>query len=294
MDFTEFHLEWREVPGGRLRLRRGGSGPPLLLLHGNPQTHMMWAKIAPALAARFEVICPDLRGYGGSFKPPASADHAAYAKREMARDMVELMAGLGHEHFQIASHDRGARVAHRLALDFPASVVRLAVLDIIPTLAHFERADMRFALGYYHWFWFAQSHPFPESLINAAPELWFKAHVTRGGDQMPAFFLPQSAADYLAAARDPAMITGMCEDYRAAATIDLVHDRESRAAGIKIRCPLLALWGARNLVGRLYDALAIWRDYAAAEVSGGPIDCGHYLAEEAPEAVREALLRFFE
>ncbi len=294
MDFAGFHLEWREVPGGRLRLRRGGGGPPLLMLHGNPQTHMMWAKIAPALAARFEVICPDLRGYGGSFKPPASADHAAYAKREMARDMVELMAALGHERFQIASHDRGARVAHRLALDFPASVARLAVLDIIPTLAHFERAEMRFALGYYHWFWFAQPHPFPETLINAAPELWFKAHVTRGGDQMPAFFLPEAAADYLAAARDPAMITGMCEDYRAAATIDLVHDRESRAAGEKIRCPLLALWGARNLVGRLYDPLAVWREFAAAEVSGGPIDCGHYLAEEAPEAVQEAFLRFFE
>ncbi len=294
MDFAGFHLEWREVPGGRLRLRRGGSGPPLLMLHGNPQTHMMWAKIAPALAARFEVICPDLRGYGGSFKPPASADHAAYAKREMARDMVELMAALGHERFQIASHDRGARVAHRLALDFPASVARLAVLDIIPTLAHFERAEMRFALGYYHWFWFAQPHPFPETLINAAPELWFKAHVTRSGDRMPAFFLPEAAADYLAAARDPAMITGMCEDYRAAATIDLVHDRESRAAGEKIRCPLLALWGARNLVGRLYDPLAVWREFAAAEVSGGPIDCGHYLAEEAPEAVREAFLRFFE
>lgn len=293
MDFAAFHLEWREVSGGRLRLRRGGEGPPLLLLHGNPQTHMMWAKIAPALAARFEVICPDLRGYGGSFKPPASADHAAYAKREMARDMADLMAGLGHQRFQVGSHDRGARVAHRLALDFPDRVARLAVLDIVPTIVHFERAEMRFALGYYHWFWFAQPHPFPESLINAAPELWFKAHVTRGGSQLPAFFLPESAADYLAASRDPAMITGMCEDYRAAATIDLAHDRESRAAGDKIRCPLLALWGARNHVGRLYDPLAVWRDYAAAAVSGAPIDCGHYLAEEAPEAVGEAFSRFF-
>lgn len=294
MEFAGFHLEWREVSGGRLRLRRGGNGPPLLLLHGNPETHMMWSKIAPALAARFEVICPDLRGYGGSFKPPASADHTPYAKRAMARDMAELMAGLGHERFQVGSHDRGARVAHRLALDYPDRVTRLAVLDIIPTLAHFERTDMRFALGYYHWFWFAQPHPFPETLINVAPELWFKAHVTRGGDQMPAFFTPEAAADYLAAARDPAMITGMCEDYRAAASIDLVHDRESRAAGEKIRCPLLALWGARNFVGRLYDALAVWREFAAGPVSGGPVDCGHYLAEEAPEAIRDAFWGFFQ
>ncbi len=293
MTFAGFHLETRAIPGGPLRLRRGGSGPPLLLLHGNPQTHMMWAKIAPVLATRFEVICPDLRGYGGSFKPPPSADHAAYAKREMARDMVELMAALGHERFQIGSHDRGARTAHRLALDHPERLERLAVLDIIPTIAHFERTDMRFALGYYHWFWFAQPHPFPEKLINTAPELWFRSHVSRGGDVMPAFFSPEAAADYLAAARDPAMISGMCEDYRAAASIDLVHDRESRAAGVKIRCPLLALWGARNFVGRLYDPLAVWRDYAEGDVSGGPVDCGHYLAEEAPDAVRDAFLRFF-
>jgi len=156
------------VRAGELRLRRGGSGPPLLLLHGNPQTHAMWHKVAPRLAERYTVVCPDLRGYGGSFKPPATADHAPYAKRAMARDMVELMSRFGHESFFLAGHDRGARVAHRLALDHPARVRRLALLDIIPTLEHFERADMAFGLGYYHWFWFAQPHPFPETLICAA------------------------------------------------------------------------------------------------------------------------------
>src|SRR3712207_361358 len=173
--FEGFTLETREANGQRLRLRRGGEGPPLLLLHGNPQTHAMWHAVAPALAARFTVICPDLRGYGGSFKPEATADHAPYAKREMARDMVEVMDRFGHRRFFLAGHDRGGRVAHRLAIDHPERVAKLAVLDIIPTLEHFERADMRFAMGYYHWFWFAQSHPFPESVIIAVPKAWFAA-----------------------------------------------------------------------------------------------------------------------
>ena len=170
MFFPDFTLEHVPVPGGTIRLRRGGSGPPLLMLHGNPQTHAMWHAVAPALAQRFSVVCPDLRGYGGSLKPDATADHAPYAKRAMAQDFVEVMRHLGHERFMVASHDRGARVAHRLALDHPERVQRLAVLDIVPTIEHFERADMQFALGYYHWFWFAQPHPFPETLISAAPE----------------------------------------------------------------------------------------------------------------------------
>jgi haloacetate dehalogenase len=292
MEFAKFALEWHAVPGGSLRLRRGGSGPPLLLLHGNPQTHMMWHKIAPALAARWTVICPDLRGYGESFKPPASSDHAPYAKTAMARDLIALMDDLGHARFQVGSHDRGARVAHRLALDFPARVERLAVLDIIPTIEHFERAEMRFALGYYHWFWFAQKHPFPENLINAAPDLWFTAHVARS-DVAPDFFAPEALADYLAAARSPDAIRGMCEDYRAAATIDLEHDRASRAAGRKVQCPMLVLWAKRNLVEKLYDPLAVWREYCAAEVIGEAIDCGHYIPEEAPQATLAWFERFF-
>ncbi len=282
--FDEFSLTEIEVEAGTLRLRHDGSGPPLLLLHGNPQTHAMWHAVAPALARSYTLICPDLRGYGGSHKPPASADHAAYAKRAMARDMAQLMSHFGHERFAVVSHDRGARVAHRLALDYPERVERLAVLDIVPTLEHFERTDMAFALGYYHWFWFAQRHPFPENLINAAPETWFFAHTARE-PKADDFFHPDALADYLAAVRDPDMIRGMCEDYRAAATIDLEHDRASRAAGDRIRCPLLVLWGAQNRIGSWYDPLAIWRDYCAGEVTGGAVSSGHYLAEEAPDEV---------
>jgi haloacetate dehalogenase len=288
MLFDGFRLEQIAVRDGTLRVRHngnmGGKGPPLLLLHGNPQTHMMWHAVAPVLAKRYHVICPDLRGYGGSLKPPASKDHAAYAKREMARDMAELMTHFGHERFTVISHDRGARVAHRLALDHAARVEKLAVLDIVPTIEHFERTDMSFALGYYHWFWFAQPHPFPENLINAAPEIWFDAHVAREPKDK-GFFHPEARADYLAAAHDPAMVTGMCEDYRAAATIDLVHDRASRAVGLKVQCPMLALWGAKGKVGGWYDPLAIWQQYCASTVTGGPVNSGHYLAEESPAEV---------
>jgi haloacetate dehalogenase len=292
MFFPGFTLEHVALGAGRLRLRRGGGGPPLLLLHGNPQTHAMWHKVAPALARRFTVYCPDLRGYGGSFKPPATPDHAPYAKREMAKDMAELMSHFGHGRFCVAAHDRGARVAHRLALDHAARVQRLALLDIIPTLEHFERADMAFALGYYHWFWFAQPHPFPESVISAAPDAWWRAHTSRE-PKPPDFFDPQALADYRAAIHDPEMIRGMCEDYRAAASIDLEHDRASRAAGEKIRCPPHVLWGRKAKIEAWYDALSIWRDYCAAEVSGGSVGSGHYLAEESPDEVIAQLEAFF-
>jgi len=291
MFFESFPIEHVEVGRGQMRLRRGGSGPPVLLLHGNPQTHAMWHKLAPVLARRFTVICPDLPGYGGTFKPPVTADHAPYAKQAMARDLVELMAHLGHSRFGVVSHDRGARVAHRLALDHPGQVEKLAVLDIVPTIEHFERADMSFALGYYHWFWFAQPHPFPEVLINSAPEAWFHAHTSRE-PKGAGFFDPDALADYLAWVRQPEMISGMCEDYRAAAGIDLEHDRASRAAGQKVTCPLLVLWGAKGKIGQWYDALAIWRQYCSGAVTGTAIPSGHYLAEEAPDAVLAALEPF--
>jgi haloacetate dehalogenase len=291
--FESFTLETVAVAGGDIRLRHGGAGPALLLLHGNPQTHAMWHAVAPALAERFTLVCPDLRGYGESFKPDATNDHAPYAKKEMVRDMVQLMEHFGHSEFFVGSHDRGARVAHRLALDFPHRVRKLAVLDIIPTIEHFERTDMAFAMGYYHWFWFAQRHPLPESIINAAPRAWFHAHTNREpkGD---GFFHPDALADYLKAVQNPEMIRGMCEDYRAAATIDLDHDRQSRAAGEKIRCPLLALWGAKGKIGEWYEPLDVWRRYSEAEVSGGPVNSGHYLAEEAPGEVLERFFAFFE
>lgn len=291
MIFPDFKLEHVDVSEGRIRLRRGGSGPPLLMLHGNPQTHAMWHAVAPVLAQRFTVICPDLRGYGGSFKPPATADHAPYAKTRMAKDMVEVMEHFGHKQFLLVGHDRGARVSHRLALDHPERVRRLAVLDIIPTIEHFERADMAFGLGYYHWFWFAQPHPFPENLISASPDQWFKAHTSREPKD-DGFFHPEALADYLAAVRTPEMIRGMCEDYRAAVSIDLEQDRASRAAGQKVQCPMLVLWGAKGKIGQWYDALAVWRTYCAAEVSGGPVESGHYLAEEAPQVVIDRLQSF--
>lgn len=292
MLFEGFELEEVTVAGGAIRLRHAGSGPPLLLLHGNPQTHAMWHKVAPALTARFSVVCADLRGYGGSFKPDATIDHAPYAKREMARDMVEVMCHLGHEAFFLAGHDRGGRVAHRLALDHPDRVLKLAVLDIIPTLEHFERADIQFAMGYYHWFWFAQPHPFPEVLISAAPEAWFTAHTSR--EPKPAdFFDAHALADYLDAVRNPEMIRGMCEDYRAAATIDLEHDRASRAAGRKVQCSMLVLWGSRAKIEAWYDALEIWRQYCSNAVTGASVPSGHYLAEEAPDTVVASFNGFF-
>ncbi len=290
--FDGFELEFVTVAAGEIRVRRGGSGPPLLLLHGNPQTHAMWHKVAPVLAQSFTVICADLRGYGQSFKPPATADHAPYAKVAMAHDMAELMSHYGFQSFFVGSHDRGARVAHRLALDFPERVHKLAVLDIVPTLEHFERTDMAFAMGYYHWFWLAQPHPFPESLINAAPEVWFKAHTSRepkGAD----FFAGPALADYLEAIKRPATITGMCEDYRAAATIDLVHDRQARTAGRKVQCPMRVHWGEKGKIGRWYDPLAIWQAYCDGAVTGGPLASGHYLAEEAPDAVVASFQSFF-
>jgi len=292
MFFEGFTLTEIETPEGRIRLRHGGRGAPLLLLHGNPQTHAAWHRVAPILAERFEVICPDLRGYGGSFKPAATADHAPYAKRAMARDAMAVMRHFGHRRFLVAGHDRGARVGHRLALDQPACVERLAVLDIVPTIENFERTDAARALAYYHWFWFAQPHPIPEMVINAAPEIWFRAHTARGksADEV---FAPEALADYLAAAGNPDMIRGMCEDYRAAAGIDLEHDRASRAAGQTIACPLLVLWGGKGKVGRSGDPLAVWRRYASGSLTGGPVDTTHYLAEEDPAAVAGWLLRFF-
>jgi haloacetate dehalogenase len=291
MFFEGFALEQRQARDITFRLRRGGKGPPLLLLHGNPQTHAMWHRVAPVLAQRFEVICPDLVGYGFTTKPPVSADHAAYSKRAMAADLIALMRGLGHEQFSVVGHDRGARVAHRMALDWPDAVQKLCLLDIVPTLHHFESGGMDFAMGYYHWFFLAQPHPKPERMILRDVEDWFDMHTSRE-PKGKGFFHPDARADYLAALHEAGTVEGICEDYRAAATIDLAHDRASRAAGDKLRCPLLALWGAKGKIATWYDALAIWRDYAAGPVEGGAVASGHYLAEEAPEEVLGRLATF--
>jgi haloacetate dehalogenase len=244
----------------------------------------MWHRIAPALARRFTVVCPDLRGYGFSSKPPVSPDSASYSKRAMAADMVALMQGLGFARFGVVSHDRGARVAHRMALDHKQAVEKLCVMDIVPTLEHFERTDMDFALGYYHWFFLAQPHPKPERMILRDVEDWFDIQTSREPKDR-GFFHPEARADYLAALREEGTIAAICEDYRAAAGIDLEHDRASRAAGERIVCPLLALWGAKGKIGKWYKPLEIWRSYAEGPVTGGPVNSGHYLAEEAPEEV---------
>jgi len=289
--FQNFTLETVGIANGPVRLRRGGDGPPLLFLHGNPQTHAMWHAVAPVLARNHTVYCPDLRGYGGSHKPPLTDDHGPYSKRAMATDITQLMDHFGHDRFAVIAHDRGARVAHRLALDHAARVSRLAVLDIVPTLEHFERTDMAFAMAYYHWFFLAQPHPVPDEMIGRDPEAWFHAHVGYG-TRMRGGFHPDALADYLAAIRDPDVVRGICEDYRAAARIDLVHDRESRASGTKIQCPLLVLWGEAGIIGRFYDPLALWQNYATRPVAGGAMHSGHYLAEEAPDAILEWLTWF--
>lgn len=288
--FEGFTQETIETGGARIACRRGGSGPPLLLLHGNPQTHAMWHKLAPTLEQSYEVIAADLRGYGDSQKFPATPDHAAYSKRAMAADMLGLMRHFGHHRFLVAAHDRGARVAHRLALDAPEAVERLCVMDIVPTLEHFERTDMAFAMGYYHWFFLAQPHPGPEAMINRDPVAWF--HFQTNREPKPQTFFGPALPAYLDAVRNPETVTAICEDYRAAASVDLVHDRASRAAGQRIACKLLVLWGEKGRIAQWYDALALWRAYAAGPVSGAAVPSGHYLPEEAPEAVLQHLLPF--
>lgn len=280
------------APGVHLHGRTGGEGPPLLLLHGHPQTHAIWHRVAPALARHFTLVLPDLRGYGDSSKPPGDADHGNYSKRVMAQDLVTLMHTLGHERFAILAHDRGARVAHRLAADHPAAVSRMTLLDIAPTLAMYEQTNENFARAYWHWFFLIQPAPMPERLIEASPRGYLQATMGVRSDGL-APFDPRALAEYERCLAQPGAAHALCEDYRAAAGIDLEHDRADRAAGRRLALPLQVLWGEFGVVQRCFQPLDEWRR-VATDVRGGTLPCGHYIPEEAPDALLAAALPFLQ
>ncbi len=283
--------------GIQIAFRMGGTGQPLLLLHGYPQTHLMWSQIAPRLAEHFTVVMSDLRGYGDSDKPASDPRHVTYSFRAMAEDQVGLMETLGYKQFAIAGHDRGARVTHRMCLDHTDRVTQAAVLDIAPTLTLYERTDMSFAMGYYEWFLLPQPEPFPERLIGADPEFYLRYELLGWskdtGSDISSIFTPECLAEYERCFCDPKTIHATCEDYRAAASIDLEHDRDDREAGRKIQCPLLVLWGEANRVLRNFDMLDVWRKVSDKAVEGHVLPCGHYLPEEVPQKVIEAFESFF-
>ena len=289
--FEGFETRDIEVSTTTIRARIGGSGPPLLLLHGYPQTHVMWHRVAPALAAQFTVVCADLRGYGDSGKPASDPDHSVYCKRSTAQDMVEMMASLGFERFMIAGHDRGGRVAHRLALDHPQRLERVAVLDIVPTRTIFRATNQAIATGYYHWFLLLEPYDLPERLTGNDPILYLHKKLASWSGAGLDAYAPEALAEYERCFADPAVIHASCEDYRAGASIDLEHDEADLYR--KIQCPLLVLWGQHGLMERHFDVLATWRERAAGEVAGRALDCGHFLPEENPEARAKALLAFF-
>jgi haloacetate dehalogenase len=282
--FEGFTLDRVDVGDVVLRVRHGGSGPPVLLLHGHPRTHVTWHRVAAQLAATHTVVCPDLRGYGESSKPPTTEDHMPYSKRAMAGDCVELMRLLGHERFAVGGHDRGSYVAFRLALDHPQRIGRLVVMDSIPIADVLARCDARFARAWFHWFFLGQTDKPAERLITANPDAWYTASGDHMGDE--------AFADYRRAISDPATVHAMCEDYRAGLTVDRAHDEDDRGAGRRIACPTLVLWSERDDLVELFgDPVPIWQEWAD-DVSSGSIDSGHHMAEEAPEELADALRRF--
>jgi haloacetate dehalogenase len=293
--FDGFDGRHHDVNGIRLFARTGGrtDAPPLLLVHGFPQTHAMWHRVARALAPHFRLVLPDLRGYGDSDKPPGEPDHANYAKRALAADLAALMRALGHERYLVAGHDRGGRVAHRLALDHPQAVAKLCLIDIAPTLDMYAATDMAFARAYYHWFFLIQPAPLPERLIGADPRFYLRANLGGWGSGGLGHVEPRALAEYERCYCTPEAIHAVCEDYRTSAGIDLEHDRASRERGEKIACDLLVLWGERGVVHRLFDPLALWRAQCAGGVSGRAMAAGHFIPEERPDETAQSLREFF-
>ena len=286
--FENFEQTQINTSGAIINLVRGGNGFPLLLLHGYPETHLMWHKIAPRLAQEFTVVAPDLRGYGDSSKPVGDSEHYNYSKRAMAQDMAEVMTRLGFEEFFVVGHDRGARVSHRMALDHAQRVKRLVVLDIAPTYKMYMTTDKTFARVYYHWFFLIQPYDLPERLIGSQPEYYLRSFLKRGSADIAAF-PPEVVEEYVRCFSDPATIHATCEDYRASAAIDLLHDKADMKQ--KVICPLLALWSEKGFVGRKYDVLETWRE-RASDVRGDALPGGHFMPEESPEETYRALREF--
>jgi len=278
-------------PAGALHTLRGGQGAPLLLIHGHPQTHAMWHRVAEGLARRFTVVMMDLRGYGDSARPASDLLHSPYSKRAMAQDAMAVMRHHGFESFQVLAHDRGARVAHRLAADHAAAVQRLMLLDIAPTLAMYRNTSEAFARAYWHWFFLIQPPPLPEALISADPVRYLRSVMGKRHAGLAAF-APQALAEYERCVQLPGTAESICEDYRASATIDLDHDRADVAAGRALGQPLRVLWGEHGAVGQCFDVLDLWRE-RADDVSGHSLPCGHYIAEEAPDLLLTEALNFF-
>ena len=287
-----FEYRRMDVAGLTINYAIRGSGPPLLLLHGYPENHLMWRHVASVLAQDHTVVLADLRGYGDSGKPVPDTAGLVYSKRSMARDQAGLMRQLGFGQFQLAGHDRGARVAHRLVLDYPGTVTRLAVLDIVPTRHVLGNVTRAMATAYYHWFFLTAPNGIPEHMIAADPSYWIRSFISPLLGE-GASIEPEVMEDYIRCFRDHGTVAGSCGDYRSGASTDLVHDEEAFAAGQKIECPVLTLWGAQAFVGRGYEPLSVWQQYAT-DVRGHALPTGHFLPEEAPDLVSAALRKFLD
>lgn len=290
--FTEFLVNTHSTPDVLIHGVQGGSGPAILLVHGFPQTYHIWHSIAPKLITHFTVVAVDLRGYGGSTKLRRSQGHVNYAKSAMARDLKIVMENLGHQEFYICAHDRGARVAHKLCVDYPTMVKKAIFLDIAPTLAMYSKTDFEFAKAYFHWFFLIQKYPMPETMISQNPKAF--AQMFMGGRHAGLdAFTPENFAEYVSVLEDPGAVEAMCEEYRASSTIDMEESRGDIASKKFIQNPLLVLWGKHGVVGKLFDAIGEWKAVSSSNVEGAALDCGHYIPEEAPTIVVEYIKTYF-